>query len=331
MTREEFEAFLDEAAKRLGRDVRDSRKYHEAGAFENHVLRVMQEVAHRRGLRINPTNHPHAFPDIKADGFGVEVKSTRQDNWSATANSILESMRDEDAKRIYVVFGKMGGVPGVRWGRYEDAVHHVRISHAPRFVVGMDTPQGGSLFDKIGVTYEEFARKTPSEKMEEVRKYARSRLQPGERLWWLEEHHAVDLEIRRFQELDDAKKRQVRAEAAALCPEIVGPARQQNKYDGALKFLVAYHGVLAARDMFTAGSVGAPDGHRGGGYMQNSLTDIQAEMITAFQELDGKLFEEYWPRGTDIPDNAEGRKRQWLALADEMAQGEWTPSDILFR
>ncbi len=267
----------------------------------------MQEVAHRRGLRINPTNHPHAFPDIKADGFGVEVKSTRQDNWSAPANSILESMRDEDA------------------------VHHVRISHAPRFVVGMDTPQGGSLFDKIGVTYEEFARKTPSEKMEEVRKYARSRLQPGERLWWLEEHHAVDLEIRRFQELDDAKKRQVRAEAAALCPEIVGPARQQNKYDGALKFLVAYHGVLAARDMFTAGSVGAPDGHRGGGYMQNSLTDIQAEMITAFQELDGKLFEEYWPRGTDIPDNAEGRKRQWLALADEMAQGEWTPSDILFR
>lgn len=330
MTRAEFEAFLDEVVARLRRDLHDSRDYHEAQAFERRVLAVMQEVAHRNGLRINPTNHPHAFPDIKADGFGVEVKSTRQDSWDATANSIMESMRDRDAERVYVVFGKMGGETGARWRRYEDAVRHVRISHAPRFVLGMDTPPGDSLFAKLGMSYEEFARQTPSEKMARVREYARARLRPGERLWWLEDQHTVDLKVRRFRRLSREEKRQMRAEAAALCPEIAASGRRPDKYDAALHFLLTYRGVLASRDMFTAGSVGAKGGQRGN-YMLHGLRAVRAEMEVAFRELDRALFEEYWPDGAEIPDDAAGRRRQWLVIADEMAQGAWTPSEHLFR
>ena len=181
MTTDEFELFLDEVCRTLGDEVRESNEHHEAAPFQRRVLQVMQNVAHERRLQITPTNHPHAFPDIKANGFGVEVKSTRQDSWDATANSILETMRDKDAKRVYVVFGKMGGMPGVLWRRYEEAINHVRISHAPRFVVGMKTEVGKSLFDTIGLSYEHFAKKTPEEKMSEVRKYARARLRPGEK------------------------------------------------------------------------------------------------------------------------------------------------------
>ena len=333
MKREEFESFLDEVVARLREDVHNCRDYHEAQNFERRVLTVMQDIAHKKGLRINPTNHPHAFPDIKANGFGVEVKSTRQDSWDATANSIMESMRDKDAERVYVVFGKMGGETGVKWRRYEDAVRHVRISHAPRFVVGMDTPEGDSLFAKIGMTYEEFAKQNPSEKMARVREYARSRLQPGERLWWLEDQHTVDLRVRRFSKLNDEEKRQMRAETAVLCPEIVSPGRQHqhNKYDAALHFLLTYRGILASRDMFTAGSVGAPDGRRGGEYMLHGLLAVQSEMAAAFRYLDQRLFEEYWPSNTKIPADAEGRQRQWLVIADEMAQDAWVPSEVLFK
>ena len=331
MKREEFEAFLSEVVARLREDVHDCRDYHEAQDFERRVLAVMQDVAHKNGLRINPTNHPHAFPDIKANGFGVEVKSTRQDSWDATANSIMESMRDRDARQVYVVFGKMGGETGVRWRRYEDAVRHVRISHAPRFVIGMDVPEGNSLFAKIGMTYEEFARQNPSEKMARVREYARARLQPGERLWWLEDQHTVDLKIRRFRKLSAEEKRQMRAETAVLCPEIVSPARRQNKYDAALHFLLTYRGVLASRDMFTAGSVGASGGRRGGDYMLHGLRAVRSEMEIAFRDLDQPLFEEYWPSNTEIPADAEGRRRQWLVIADKMAQGVWVPSERLFR
>ena len=321
ITREEFEHLLNEVVERLSEDVNADKSYHEAGAFQNRVLRVMQDIAHKSGIQINPTNHPHAFPDIKANGFGVEVKSTRQDTWDATANSVLETMRDSDVQQVYVVFGKMGGMPGVRWRRYEDSIHHVRISHAPRFVVGMDTPAGKSLFDTIGISYEDFAVKNPTEKMNEVRKYARSRLKPGERLWWLEEDHSVDFRLRRYQELSAPEKRQVRADCAVLCPEIVGPRGQADKYSAAVKFAASYHGIWLSRDAFTAGSVGG---------FPNSLNAIQLEMLKAFRELDRGLFEEYWPQGTDIPEGAERRKKQWLHLADACAQGKWIPSKELF-
>lgn len=323
MTRENFERFLDEVVEILGEDVRSSKVHHEAGAFQNRVLRVMQDVAHKRGLRITPTNHPHAFPDIKANGFGVEVKSTRHDNWDATANSVLESMRDLDAERVYVIFGKMGGMSGVRWRRYEDAIRHVRISHAPRFVIGMDTPEGKSLFHTLGISYEDFAAKPPAEKMDVVRKYARSRLKPGEKLWWLEEHHTVDFQMLRYQDLPEAEKMQVRADTAVLCPEVVGSRHRKDKYNAAVKFAASYHGVWVARDMFTAASAGG---------FPKCLQDVRAEMMAAFQNLPHGLFEEYWPEGTDIPNDAEGRKEQWLRLADVRASGQsWTPSEVLFR
>jgi hypothetical protein len=37
-------------------------------------------------------------------------------------NSVFEGMRDPEVKVIYVIFGKMGGMPSVKWGRYEDRI-----------------------------------------------------------------------------------------------------------------------------------------------------------------------------------------------------------------
>jgi hypothetical protein len=67
--------------------------------------------------------------------FGVEVKFTLNDTWRSVANSVLETQRIESVKHIYIVFGKMGGIPEVRWADYEQSVIHVRTSHVPRFEV----------------------------------------------------------------------------------------------------------------------------------------------------------------------------------------------------
>lgn len=72
----EFEGILDLAVKQLNGDVRSNKAYHDPLAFEKRVLEVLVEVAEGRGIKVDRTCHPHAFPDIRVNGFGVELKST---------------------------------------------------------------------------------------------------------------------------------------------------------------------------------------------------------------------------------------------------------------
>lgn len=172
---EEFEGILDEVVKRLGVEVRASEDYRDPKAFENRVRELMVEIAAGRGITIAPTFHPHAFPDMRANGFGVEVKTTIKDSWLSVGNSVFEGMRDSSVQKIYVVFGKLGGMPSVKWKRYEDCITHVRISHAPRFCLEMDRDDG-SLFKHMDVDYDTFSKLTPEEKMWHIRQYSRNRL-----------------------------------------------------------------------------------------------------------------------------------------------------------
>src|ERR1041384_6891325 len=110
MTREEFEALLDKAAVLLNSDVRAG-KYHKPLEFQQRTFDVLKQVAAGQAIEVNPTFHPHAFPDIRANGFGVEAKSTNKDSWQSVGNSVFEGMRDPEVRQIYVMFGKMGGMP----------------------------------------------------------------------------------------------------------------------------------------------------------------------------------------------------------------------------
>ena len=49
------------------------------------------------------------FPDIIAKKlYGIEVKTTTQNHWKTTGNSVLESTRVDDVERIFMLFGKLG-------------------------------------------------------------------------------------------------------------------------------------------------------------------------------------------------------------------------------
>ncbi len=207
MTTEEFEAYLDIIVSKLRDEARTS-PFTTSKEFENRVRNVVQETITDPSIHIDFEPHPQAFPDIEVSEFGIEVKFTTNDEWRSVANSVLETHRIQSVKKVYIIFGKMGGSPDVRWGEYEKCVMHVRTSHVPRFEVQIGATK--SLFELMGISYDDFRALEMHEKMQYIRKYARSRLKDGERLWWLEdthgEEHTLPIQARLFTELDSVEK-----------------------------------------------------------------------------------------------------------------------------
>lgn len=329
LSRTEFETLLEAAATALRSQAADQ-PYKASRPFEHAVREAISRAAMGRGLSIDFDPADQAFPDIVVGRYGVEVKFTVQDTWRCIANSVFEGTRSAAVELVYLVYGKMGGTPDVRWGHYGRCVMHVRTSHVPRFEVQMYPDQ--SLFDKLGISYEDFAGAPLHEKMKHIREYARGRLRRGERLWWLEDRldqpHTLPLEVRLYMRLPQDEKRRLRAEAALLCPQIVKPSRTRDKYHDAVMYLLTYHGVLCpqARDLFSAGSVAMrADLTRGGNYVERALRDIEAEMLSAAQYMEDALFVEYW--GVSVP--PARRIEEWLKRADTLAVG-WLPSTVLF-
>ncbi len=335
MTKAKFEDILEKCCAILSEEAR-AEQFKSAAQLENRVREMLNELTKGdSSFEIDFSPHPQAFPDIAMGEYGVDVKFTLNDTWRSIANSVLETQRVEGVKHIYIVFGKMGGVPEVRWGEYEQCVIHVRTSHVPRFEVEIPSPTTDakeSLFKQMGISYDDFRELDMQEKMKYIRAYAR-KIHPDGRLWWVEDSdktgdHTTPVEARLYTKLSAEEKLKLRAEAALLCPSIVKPSNSKNKYDDAVLYLLTYHGVLChqARDLFSAGSVANPRNDDNGGlYIERALRLIESEMTKAAQYMDDSLFVEYW--GESVP--PEERISKWLEKADKMAVG-WTPSASLF-
>lgn len=334
-TNEEYEVFLEDLCQRLTVSVRTAAPK-TATEFERVIREQINDLGGFDGHLVNPEPKAQEFPDIPMPPFGIEVKFTENDTWRSIANSVSEGSRNEGVVDIYVVFGKMGGRPEVRWGKYEDVVMHVRTSHVPRFEIEMGAAE--SLFRKFGISYAEFQKLEMHDKMTHIRNYARGRLREGERLWWLEDQseeekgndsHTLPLEVRLYMHLTQDEKRKLRAEGALLSPSVVAGSRVKNKYNDVVMYILTRYGVLCpqARDLFSAGSVALrADAERGGIYIHRAMMDIEAEMRRAAADLPNELFVEYWGVGC----RPEDRIREWLRRADQLADG-WVPSEVLFQ
>lgn len=334
MTKIDFQHLLDVCCGTLTHEGR-TLGFVSASQFENRVRHILDELTRGENeLQVDFDSPPQGFPDIALGEFGVEVKFTMADTWKSIANSIQESHRVPGVRYIYIVFGKMGGKPEVRWADYADSVTHVRTSHVPRFEVDLSpSREDASLFASFGISYDDFIRLDMQGKMRYVREYAKQK-HPGERLWWIapsiEETHALPANIRLYTNLSQQEKIQYRAEAVLLCPGVLRSGRARNKYDDVVMFLLSYHGVLChqARDLFSAGSVANPDNDdKGGLYIQRAIMLLENSMVRAAETLSDALFVEYW--GESVPSGVPRLKR-WLQKADAVATG-WKPSSCLFK
>lgn len=334
MTPQEFESILDKCCAQLTVEAK-SIGFKTANEFENRVREVLSLLTTEDpSFEIDFKPHPQAFPDIAMGEYGVEVKFTLNDTWRSIANSVLETQRIDSVKRIYIVFGKMGGDPEVRWGDYENCVIHVRTSHVPRFEVELPSDKAEikeSLFHQMGISYDDFRKLDMQDKMKYIRSYAR-KIHPDGRLWWIDEkdtdEHTLPIQARLYTNLNMEEKTRLRAEAALLCPTIVKSGRFRNKYDDMVLYLLTYHGVIChqARDLFSAGSVANPNNDdEGGVYIARALKLIEKEMMDAALRMDDALFVEYWGESVAPQD----RIKRWLEKADELAKG-WKPSECLF-
>jgi hypothetical protein len=332
MDTQEFECLLDAVTAQLTSESH-SKLFTSSKEFENRVREVVQAQLNDSSMKVDFDPHPQAFPDIALEEFGIEVKFTTQDTWRSVANSVLERMRVDSVKKIYIVFGKMGGDAEVKWAEYEKSVIHVRTSHVPRFEVEVFPLHSESLFDLMGIRYDDFRSSQMEEKMLHIRRYARNRLEKGERLWWLDDtsdsSHTLPIQARLYTKISTGEKLKLRAEAVLLCPSVVKSSRTRDKYDDVVLYILTYHGVLChqARDLFTAGSVADPNKDKKEGInIQKSIALIEDHIVAAADRLDDELFIEYWGYAV----KKELRIAEWLKQADALAVG-WTPSKCLFK
>ena len=198
-----------------------------------------------------------AFPDIVANHFyGVEVKSTNKNQWKSIGSSILESTRITDIKRIFLTFGKLSSPVSFMSRPYEECLYGISVTHYPRYQIDMELEAGETIFDKMGVSYDELRQM--DNPVEPVSKYYKSLLKPGESLWWASnsdsEDNAAPPMVRLWTATSPQEKEELTAQGYALFPEILSKGSNK-KYNRYALWLVTQKGIVNTniRDSFSAG------------------------------------------------------------------------------
>ncbi|MFR2028091.1 MAG: hypothetical protein ACLS44_00245 [Christensenellales bacterium] len=251
----EFVSLMKHADEFLNRDALQRPKYYAnrgGNPLEDDVKAALDECA--KGTPFENTIEKvsgQKFPDIVAAKFyGVEVKSTKENHWTSTGSSILESSRIASVERIFMTFGKLGGNPIEFLSRpYEECLYGIAVTHMPRYLIDMRLKQGETIFDKMGIPYDEL--RLMENPVAPVSKYYRNQLKPGESLWWTGNaaNETVSATIRLWSKVPTEEKRMYTAYGCANFPEIFS-----GNYDRYALWLTS-QGVVDShiRDQFSAG------------------------------------------------------------------------------
>lgn len=307
-----FEKYLKSVCEML--TIEGNKKpFKTSKSLENRARELFAELLKSHGITIEIEPPAQDFPDIIIGKFGVEVKFTEKNTWRSVANSISEGSRDENVSQIYILFGKMGGEPEVRWAKYDDCVIHVRTSHVPRFEVEMTGRE--SLFSKIGISYIDFSTLPMEQKMIHVRSYVRGRIKPGEYYWWVESqeqkndsHASVEL----YSNLTIERKKHLLSECLLLFPNLIGSTSISDNYQFSL-FLLKNHNVLCPNtnclfDLYNH----APTMDLT--HMKSVIITLQNEIRLASHRIPNEVWANYWGQVIQ-PDD---RVSAWLEKCDQI-------------
>jgi hypothetical protein len=195
------------------------------------------------------------FPDIVAKKYyGIEVKTTTQNHWKTTGNSVLEGTRIDDVERIFMLFAKLASPIEFRCRPYEEVLSEVVVTHSPRYLIDMNLEQGKTIFDKIKMPYNTLRKK--ENPIKPIVDYYKSKLKPGEELWWMDSENtnkSSSIVIRIWNNLSYDERQDLKNQAMAYFPELFG--NSSDKFGRVAIWLVTTEAVVCPniRDLFTAG------------------------------------------------------------------------------
>lgn len=271
---ERFSRFLAVTTDMLRCDARANPAYYSkqnGEKLEMVVLEKMRMLAADFDLsaeKIKPAAKQH-FPDILVgDNYGVEVKSTKGNTWVSTGSSIVESLRDEQVQRVYMMFGRLYE-PDIdfRCKPYEECLYDISVTHSPRYLINMDLSDSSqTIFSKMHTPYDNF--RNADNQISIVRQYYRDKFRRekrrGEMPWWIGDDVSGSLPsalqqsggLRMMNILDEYSKRYLTLCGFILFPEILG--KSMTKYQNFALWLCSRHSVICSslRDEFSAGGKG---------------------------------------------------------------------------
>lgn len=256
------------------------------------------------------------FPDIIANKFyGIEVKTTKQNHWTTTGNSVLESTRVDGIERIFMLFGKMINPIEFKCRPYEDCLSEVVVTHSPRYLINMDLQAGQTIFDKLDIPYDTL-RNYPNP-IKPITDYYRQFLKPGEEVWWLdqEEPKSTGLIIKLWNNLPIELRKQYMLKSMILFPEIF--SNRPDKFNRLAVWLVNSEGIVCPniRDVFTAGGQGfikwKKKQYAGIPQILIKLSNSIDELKIILNELEIDTLENYWHL------SIKSKVDDWIGLVNE--------------
>ncbi|MFH1542535.1 MAG: hypothetical protein ABIE84_05540, partial [bacterium] len=139
----------------------------------------------------------------------------------------------------------------VKYRVYEECLNNIVVTHFPRYTIDMNLPSGKSIFDKMGLDYEEL-RISPHP-VSHIRDYYRKQLSEGEELWWMDNESSSDPVIKNFNTLSREKQEQFIIDSMILFPEIFGSSG--TKFSRPSAYLFTEFNAISSnmRDKFSAG------------------------------------------------------------------------------
>ncbi|NCP85393.1 MAG: hypothetical protein GW823_10995 [Bacteroidetes bacterium] len=199
------------------------------------------------------------FPDIIAKNYyGIEVKTTSQNHWKTTGNSVLEGTRVENIERIFMLFAKLASPIEFRCRPYEEVLSEVVVTQSPRYLIDMNLEVGHTIFDKINIPYDILRKK--ENPIRPIVDYYKSKLNSGEELWWMDSDDISkhsNIVIRIWNNISTLEKQMFKNRAMIYFPELFG--NSNDKFGRFAVWLVNHESVVCpnVRDIFTASGKGS--------------------------------------------------------------------------
>lgn len=256
------------------------------------------------------------FPDIIAKKYyGIEVKTTTQNYWKTTGNSVLEGTRIDEVERIFMLFAKLASPIEFRCRPYEEVLSEVVVTHSPRYLIDMNLEQGKTIFDKINMPYETLRKK--ENPIKPIVDYYKSKLKPGEELWWMDTESnskSSSIVIKIWNNLSLKEKQELKCQSMVYFPELFG--NSSDKFGRLAIWLVTREAVVCpnVRDLFTAG--GRRDYVIGKSIYQKvpriflSLFDNVPNIVDIIMQTSALELSEYW----EIKTTEKNKLFDWIDL-----------------